>query len=280
MQPVTGHPNKYWLFARHNPVSFFNAKKALMQSGRAKTENYIAQGARPTGEGTGVLYTWRNIPIAFHGGTPTLNQMVFSTSLWDGLRANPFVKATLAGKCHFGEDSHKICDEVKIPNIACRVTDFHCDPNSDLVLGDVDLMDTPYGLIAYNLAKTGNIAVSSRGFGDLKDLGNGLKLVVDDEYAHICWDCVTFAAVPNATMSIADAAILGGDAYGEISNDLRGMVASVLERQPKHPALLNYYRHLGGSGKTYSMPDAVGQSSVAKALAAHSARRLGAGQEG
>ena len=270
MQAVSGHPNKYWLFARHNPVSFLKARKSLIQSGRSKTENFIAQGVRPTGEGSGVLYTWRNTPIAFHGGTPTLNNMIFNTSLWDGLRSNPFVKATLAGKCHFGEDSHKICDEVKIPNIACRVTDFYCDPSSDLVLGDVDLMDTPYGVIAYNLAKTGNIAVSSRGFGDLREIGNGLKQVVDEEYAHICWDCVTFAAVPNATMSIVDAAILGGDAYGDMSNDLRGMVASVLERQSKHPALLKYYYHLGGSGKTYSIPTTVSHRAIADALAAHS----------
>ena len=57
-------------------------------------------------------------------------------------------------------------------------------------------MDTPKGNLIYSLAKTGMIGTSSRGFGDLIDIGNGLTRVDEDTYLAVSHDTVSVPAVP------------------------------------------------------------------------------------
>ena len=183
--------------------SFFNSKnyfdpsgncQKLIKSSVYKTEDRVEQGYKPNQGGTGVLYSWKNKPLAYWD-IPTLNNMIFSKHLWETIHENPFIKAALDNHCFWGEDQHRDNSEVLLENVAIRVNDFHCDENN-LVLGDIDLMDTPRGLTIYSLAKTGAIGNSSRGFGDLDDIGNGLTNVREDTYLAVDWDCVGFPACP------------------------------------------------------------------------------------
>lgn len=196
--------------------SFFNAKnyfdstgscQKLIKSSIYKAEDKIEQGYKPNQGGNGVLFQWKNKPLAFYD-VPTLNDMIFSKKLWNKIHENPFIKAALDNHCFWGEDQHRDNSEVLFENVTIRVDDFHCDENN-IVCGDVSLMDTPRGLIIYALAKTGAIGTSSRGFGDLFDRNTqhivdkthpqtGLVDVVEDAYLAVDWDCVTFPAVPNA----------------------------------------------------------------------------------
>lgn len=183
--------------------SFFNAKnyfdpsgncQKLIKSSVYKTQDNVEQGYKPTTDGNGVLYSWKNKPLAYYD-IPTLNNMVFSKKLWESIHENPFIKAALDNHCFWGEDQHRDNSEVLFENVAIRINDFHCDENN-IVCGDIDLMDTSRGLTIYSLAKTGAIGNSSRGFGDLVDIGSGLTRVDEDSYLHVDWDCVSFPACP------------------------------------------------------------------------------------
>lgn len=184
--------------------SFFNAKnyfdttgscQKLIKSSVYKAEDRIEQGYKPNQGGNGVLYHWENKPLAYYD-IPTLNNMIFSKKLWEMIHENPFIKASMDNNCWWGEDRHRDESEVVFENVALRINDFHCE-GENLVCGSIDLMDTPRGLTIYSLAKTGAIGTSSRGFGDLIDIGNSLTRVDEDTYLAVDWDAVGFPAVPN-----------------------------------------------------------------------------------
>ena len=184
--------------------SFFNTKnyfdpsgncQKLIKSSVYKTQDNVAQGYKPSVDGNGILYSWKNKPLAYYD-IPTLNNMIFSRRLWESIHENPFIKAALDNHCFWGEDCHRDSSEVLFENVALRVNDFHAESDG-LICGDIDLMDTPRGLTIYALAKTGAIGNSSRGFGNLIDIGNGLTRVDENDYLAVSWDAVSFPAVPN-----------------------------------------------------------------------------------
>ena len=175
---------------------FADTKNTLIKSGLMKNEDRIMQGYKPEQNDTGVLYSWKNMPVAYWD-IPTLNNMVFSKKLWESIHENSFIKAALDNHCYWGEDCHRDSSEVLLENVAIRVNDFWIGDNN-LVLANVDLMDTPRGLTIYSLAKTGMIGTSSRGFGDLVDIGNGLTRVEESTYLAVSHDVVGFPACPAA----------------------------------------------------------------------------------
>lgn len=210
--------------------SFTDAKHTLISSGMIKENDNIMQGYQPDQEGTGVLYSWRNMPVAYYD-VPTLNNMIFSKKLWESIHENPFIKAALKNKCFWGEDQHRDSSEVLLENVAIRVNDFWIADNN-LVLANVDLMDTPKGLTIYSLAKTGMIGTSSRGFGDLKDIGNGLQQVDEDTYLAVDWDVVGFPAVPAAMCVSTSGKIVedGIESINELEKGLREQITSMIEQ--------------------------------------------------
>ena len=210
--------------------SFMDAKSTLIASGMTKEKDNIMQGYEPQQDNTGILYSWKNMPVAYYD-VPTLNNMVFSKKLWESIHENPFIKASLKNKCFWGEDQHRDSSEVLLENVAIRVNDFWIGDNN-LVLADVDLMDTPKGLTIYSLAKTGMIGTSSRGFGDLIDIGNGLQRVDEDSYLAVDWDCVGFPAVP-AAMAVSTSGDIvkeGVESLNDLEKGLREQISSMIEQ--------------------------------------------------
>lgn len=209
--------------------SFSDTKTKLIKSGLMKSEDQILQGYKPEQNDTGVLYSWKNMPIAYYD-IPTLNNMVFSKKLWESIHENQFIKAALDNHCYWGEDQHRDNSEVLLENVAIRVNDFWIG-DDNLVLGNVDLMDTPKGLIIYSLAKTGMIGTSSRGFGDLIDIGNGLTRVDEDTYLAVSHDTVGFPAVPRAMcVSTAGSVVEGGiNSLNDLETGLREQITSAIE---------------------------------------------------
>ena len=251
--------------------SFFNTKnyfdstgscQKLIKSSVYKTEDNVAQGYKPTTEGNGVLYSWKNKPLAYYD-IPTLNNMIFSKHLWESIHENPFIKAALDNHCFWGEDQHRDDSEVKLCNTAIRVNDFHVDENN-LIAGDIDLMDTPVGLTIYSLAKTGAIGNSSRGFGDLDDIGNGLTNVREDTYLAVSWDCVGFPAVPQCLgMYTVDNAPDLTQSVLDLDKGLREQITSAIEEAyQKNPtndwiaAMFNSL-HLADKSKTFPLASSV-----------------------
>jgi len=209
--------------------TFAECKSNLIKSGLMKNEDYIMQGYKPEQDNSGILYSWKNMPVAYYD-IPTLNNMIFSKKLWETIHENPFIKAALDNHCFWGEDQHRDSSEVLLENVAIRINDFWVADNN-LVLANCDLMDTPRGLTIYSLAKTGMIGTSSRGFGDLIDIGNSLTRVDENTYLAVDWDCVGFPAVPAAMcVSTSGSAVEGGiNSLNELETGLREQISSAIE---------------------------------------------------
>lgn len=209
--------------------SYDDIKRKLIKSGLSRNKDMIMQGYKPEQNNTGVLYSWENMPVAYYD-VPTLNNMIFSKRLWQSIRENEFIKAALENKCFWGEDQHRDSSEVLLENVAIRVNDFWV-ADDNMVLANVDLMDTPRGLTIYSLAKTGMIGTSSRGFGDLDDIGNGLMNVREDTYLAVDWDAVGFPAVPAAMAMSTSGSVVeeGVNSIKELEKGLREQISSAIE---------------------------------------------------
>jgi hypothetical protein len=155
---------------------------------------------------------------------------------------------------------------MRFPEIAIRVTDFHLD-RDNLVLGNVDLMDTPNGLTIYSCVKTGRAGISSRGFGELRDADNGLRDVVPEDYQHIGFDCVTFPAVPAAHMSLVDQSAMATKELGSLSDHLRGLIEQAYESNPGSQILRELYSAVGRPArKRFNVQNALASAMVAHRL--------------
>lgn len=210
--------------------SFAERKTNLIKSGLMKSDDYIMQGYKPEQNDTGVLYSWHNMPIAYYD-IPTLNNMVFSKKLWmDVVHENPFVKAALENKAFYGEDCHRDSSEILLENVVLRVDDWWVGPENT-ILADVSLLDTPKGLIIYNIAKSGMVGTSSRGFGDLDDIGNGLTRVREDTYLAVSQDAVSFPAVPAAFALNTGNPVVNqsASALQDLETGLREQISSAIE---------------------------------------------------
>ena len=230
--------------------SFAEKKTNLIKSGLMKTDDFVMKGYKPEQNDTGILYSWHNMPIGYYD-IPTLNDMIFSEKLWMvNMHENPFVKASLQNHAFYGEDCHRDNSEVFLENVVLRVDDWWKGPNNT-ILADVSLLDTPKGLIVYNIAKSGMVGTSSRGFGDLYDRNTGhivdqqhpqtgLVDVVEDAYLTVSQDAVCFPAVPAAmalSTSTQDSVVnQSATALMDLETGLREKITSaIMEAHEKDP---------------------------------------------
>lgn len=227
--------------------------------------DYVEEGAVDISSplnGSAVLYSWQSVPLALYD-VPTLNGMVYRKSLWEKLMANPTLNSCIENKSFWGEAFHSDSDEVKIPDVAIRVSKWWIDSNN-LILGDVDIMNTPNGAICYTLAKAGRIGTSTRGFGVLDDIGNGLTEVNEDQYVHICSDVVALPAVPEANLSTQWTADLTRNGIDSMSGELRAMLSNALKINPDNPSVLRLVASLSRTGRFTSVPSSFGKGTVGK----------------
>lgn len=248
----------------YSAKSFAEKKTNLIKSGLLKTEDFIMQGYKPEQNDTGILYHWDNMPIGYYD-IPTLNNMVFSKKLWmESMHENQFVKAALENKAFYGEDCHRDNSEIFIENVVLRVDDWWEGPENQ-ILASVSLLDTPKGLIVYNIAKSGMVGTSSRGFGDLIDIGNGLTRVDEDSYLTVSQDCVCFPACPNCfCVGVSNPTVAQSTgALQDLETGLREQITSAIEEAyEKNPtnewiaAMFNSL-HLADKSKIFPLASSV-----------------------
>ena len=245
--------------------SFSEKKTNLIKSGLMKTDDFILQGYKPEQNDTGILYSWHNMPIGYYD-IPTLNNMVFSKKLWmEDMHENQFVKAALENKAFYGEDCHRDNSEVFLENVVLRVDDWWVGPGNT-ILADVSLLDTPKGLIVYNIAKSGMVGTSSRGFGDLVDIGNGLTRVEESTYLTVSQDAVCFPAVPAAfALSTGNSVVdQSATALSNLEKGLREQISSAIEdayeKDPMNSWIAAMFNalHLDEKSKTFPLASSVG----------------------
>jgi hypothetical protein len=215
----------------------------------------IKQGATPGNAPDGVLCTFRSSPVAFHT-TPTLNNMVFSKLLWQKIMDNKGFRSSLELKSHYGTLDHEASAEVNLKNVANRLTTFEFGPK-DLIVADVDVLDTPNGLIAYNLCKSGHVGLSTRGYGELKALTNGLQEVIIESYNQVSTDFVALPACSAALVTFSPPMLGQHFTQEDITEDLRRLVSQGLQRWGNDPLLLSLDKLINSGRTSYSIPSTV-----------------------
>lgn len=137
---------------------------------------------------------------------PTRNGRGYSDDLWEKVFQQPLVQEKLRNGGIFGEldhpeDREQICSEkiaICMPEAPKRDEDGH-------LIAYFDILDTPCGRIAYQLAKYGyKLGVSSRGTGDVITDEEGNEVVDPDTYDFECFDLVLTPSVEAARMTMQE----------------------------------------------------------------------------
>jgi len=134
---------------------------------------------------------------------PTRNGRAYSDELWTNVfQKNPIVKELLAkggipGELDHPADRDDVCSE----KIAIIMPEAPKKDDKGHLIGYFDILDTPCGKIAYQLAKYGfQLGVSSRGNGDVLSDDS-----VDPEtYEFKCFDLVLIPSVEAARMTMVE----------------------------------------------------------------------------
>jgi hypothetical protein len=72
--------------------------------------------------------------------------------------------------------------------------------NGRIVMGKVQVLDTPSGQVLKSLVQSGvKLGISSRGMGSVTESANG-ETIVEDDFQLICFDFVSEPSTPNAFM--------------------------------------------------------------------------------
>lgn len=96
-----------------------------------------------------------------------------------------------------GECDHPESSVVNLKNVSHIIREAKFDGN--VVVGSLELLDTPSGKILQSLVESGvKLGISSRGVGTTRREGD--YQVVQDDFQLICWDMVAEPSTPGAFM--------------------------------------------------------------------------------
>ena len=136
---------------------------------------------------------------------PTRNGRKYDQSLWEQLFDSDLIKERFANGGIFGQLNHPEYEEVNMQEIACVMPEPPVKDDKGNLVAYVDLVDTPCGRIAYQLAKYGyKFGISSRGTGDIIYDDNGEELVDPETYQLNAFDLVEIPAVESARLAFVE----------------------------------------------------------------------------
>ena len=135
----------------------------------------------------------------------TRNGRKYSESLWENLLNSDLIKERFANGGIFGQLCHPDYEEVDMEKVACVMPEPPVKDKDGQLVAYVDILDTPCGRIAYQLAKYGyKLGISSRGTGDLITGPNGEEEVDPETYQLNAFDLVEIPAVESARLSFVE----------------------------------------------------------------------------
>ena len=136
---------------------------------------------------------------------PTRNGRHYSQDLWEKLFNSDLIKERFANGGIFGELCHPDYEEVDMSKVAVIMPDPPVKDDKGQLVTYIDILDTPCGKIAYQLAKYGyKFGISSRGTGDIIEDFEGNEEVDPDTYQLNAFDLVEIPAVENARLSFVE----------------------------------------------------------------------------
>lgn len=130
------------------------------------------------------------------------SEEVFDNSFKEGTVASELLKnGGIPGECGHPADR----TEIDMEKIAIMMPEKPRKDKSGKLIGYWDILDTPCGRIAYQLAKYGfKLGISSRGTGDVVEGFDGSETVDPDTYDFQCFDLVVVPAVESARLSMVE----------------------------------------------------------------------------
>lgn len=136
---------------------------------------------------------------------PTRNGRHYSQDLWEKLFNSDLIKERFQNGGIFGELCHPDYEDVNMEKVAIVMPEPPVKDNKGDLIAYVDIVDTPCGRIAYQLAKYGyKFGISSRGTGDIIEDYNGNEEVDPDTYQLNAFDLVEIPAVESARLSFVE----------------------------------------------------------------------------
>ena len=136
---------------------------------------------------------------------PTRNGRHYSQKLWEQVFNSDLVKERFANGGIFGELCHPADrEEVEMDRVAIVMPEPPVKDSNGNLIAYVDIIDTPAGKIAYQLAKYGyKFGISTRGTGDIIEGADGDE--VDPEtYQLNALDLVEIPAVESARLQFVE----------------------------------------------------------------------------
>lgn len=136
----------------------------------------------------------------------TRNGRNYSEALWEKVFNDPLVlemieKGGIPGELDHPADRQEICSE----KIAIMMPELPKKNDKGQLIAYFDILDTPNGRIAYQLAKYGfQLGVSSRGSGDVYEDYEGNESVDPDTYTFNCFDLVLCPSVKTARLTLQE----------------------------------------------------------------------------
>ena len=136
---------------------------------------------------------------------PTRNLRGYSEELWNKSLESDLVKESFDNGGLLLELGHPVDrQEVDYERVAAVMPKPPVkDIKTNLLMGEVEVIDTPMGRIANTLAQYGyKLGISSRGTGDVVTDDDGNEIVDPDTYELTTWDLVVLPAVKNARLQL------------------------------------------------------------------------------
>lgn len=137
---------------------------------------------------------------------PTRNGRSYSDKLWENVFQSDLVKELFENGGLPGELDHPVDrSETDTSRIAVMMPNPPKKDNKGRLIASLDIVDTPCGKIAYQLAKYGfKFGISSRGEGDLEEDYDGNQIVDPSTYELKAFDLVLLPACKEARLTMTE----------------------------------------------------------------------------
>ena len=137
---------------------------------------------------------------------PTRNGRGYNEALWENVFGNELTKEMFSnGGIPMELDHPTDREETDSSRIAAMMPEAPKKDDKGHLIAYCDIIDTPMGRIAYQLAKYGfKLGISSRGSGDIIQDDDGNEIVDPDTYDFTTFDLVLLPAVKDARLTMTE----------------------------------------------------------------------------
>jgi hypothetical protein len=134
-------------------------------------------------------------------GQLNANNRMYERDVWDKVISDPNVSEKLNNRCLYGDAEHPKESQSRLERTAHVVNKMWIDEDTNRVMQEMDVLDTPYGRIIDTLLESGcGVGVSTRAEGELEEAldeaGNKFYRVLPEAYRYITTD---FTADPSTS---------------------------------------------------------------------------------